>query len=155
MTKVLYYVFWGLVTFNLMPFRSFWNIQFLFCYILLRLASMVMIFHLVCWDWILYYFMFSSLVLRFPASCFLHSLSKSMRLKISFSLQEGKTHARWKSRGARMRWSSRSVAPSTSTRFVFLTQRRLTNWSSLFLQVNCYKNTIICIEASNDAIACP
>lgn len=70
-----------------------------------------------------------------PAWYFLRSLSKSTRLRISFSLLEGRTQGRWRSRGAEMWLSSRSDARSTSTHFVCLTQRKLINWSNLFLQV--------------------
>ena len=62
-----------------------------------------------------------------------------MRLKISFSLQEGKMHVLWKSRRARMLSSSRSVAPSTCTHFVCLTRRRLKSWSNLSLPVSMKK----------------
>jgi hypothetical protein len=64
-----------------------------------------------------------------------HSLSKSTRLRISFSLLEGRMRGQWESRGARMWLSSRSDVPSTFTHSVCLTLRKPTNWSNHFLQV--------------------
>lgn len=83
----------------------------------------------------------NSLSFGFLAKCFClsvadHSRSKSTRSRISFSPQEGKMHALWESRGAKMRSSSRSVAPSTCTHFASLTLKRLTSWSSLSLLVS-------------------
>lgn len=65
------------------------------------------------------------------------SRSRYTRLRTSFSLQEGRMRALWRSRGAGMSSSSRFGAPNTCTRFACSTPRRLISWSSLFLQVIC------------------
>ena len=65
----------------------------------------------------------------------LNSRSKSMRLRISFLLQEGRMHVQWRSRRAEMWSSSRFDALGTFTHFASLIPRRLTSWSNPFPQV--------------------
>jgi hypothetical protein len=95
--------------------------------------------------WFFAFFFCCHFFLVFTEVCFsvlcrlTHSLSKSTRSKISSSLQEGKMRALWGSRRAKVLSSSRSVAPSTSTRFASSTKRRLTSWSSLSLLVSMKK----------------
>lgn len=65
--------------------------------------------------------------------------SRSTRSRIFFWRRVERTRDQWKSRGARMWWSSRFVAQSICTHFVCLILTKLISWSNLFLPVWLFK----------------